>query len=85
MPLSRAVDYDALEATTSIEDVTDDAENQDTLRWLRDDDGDPSRLCICDDACERGEYHPGSSEELGWLGHFVKKSAHLEEFWHVRK
>ncbi|EJK48831.1 hypothetical protein THAOC_32345 [Thalassiosira oceanica] len=26
------------------------------------------------------EYHPKSSEELGWVGHFAKKSTHLEEF-----
>jgi len=78
--MSLSVDYDALEATTRIEDITDDRVNQDTLRSLRDDD-DLSCLHICEDGtCEPGEYYPGSSEELGWLGHFAKKSTNLEEF-----
>ena len=50
MSSSRAVDYDALEATTAIEDITDDAENQEVLRLLRDDDGGLSGLYICEDA-----------------------------------
>ena len=73
------MDYDALEATTTIEDITANEGNQETLRLLREDNGILTRLCICDEADERGEYHPESSEELGWLGHFAKKSAHLEE------
>ncbi|EJK45661.1 hypothetical protein THAOC_35722 [Thalassiosira oceanica] len=52
----------------------------DILRSLRDDDEDFTRLCVCDEAFERGDYRPESSEELGWLGHFAKKTAHLEEF-----
>ena len=85
LKMSSSVDYDALEATTSIEDITEDELNRDTLRSLRDDDGDTSRLRLCSEeyADEPGEYHPGhpgGSEELGWLGHYAKKSAHLEEF-----
>ena len=82
MSSSRAVDYDALEATTAIEDITDDAENQEVLRLLRDDDGGLSGLYICEDAYGNnlGDYRPCKSEELGWLGHFAKKSTHLEEF-----
>ena len=82
--MSREVDYNALEATTRIEDIidhiTEDELNRETLRYLRDDDGDSSCLRICEEAYERGEYRPESSEELGWLGHFAKTSAHLEEF-----
>ena len=46
---------------------------------LRDDDN-LSYLCIGeeDEEALSGEYHPGSSEELGWLGHFAKKSSHLD-------
>ena len=76
---SKITNYDALEATTSIESITANEGNLTVLRLLRDDDGDLTRLCICDEAYDRGEYHPKSSEELGWLGHFAKKSAHLEE------
>ena len=80
--------YDALVATTSIEDITNNEDNQSTLRSLKDNDEDLSRLRLCsfDGSDERdvdeayGDYFPGSSEELGWLGHFAKKSAHLEEF-----
>ncbi|EJK74423.1 hypothetical protein THAOC_03896 [Thalassiosira oceanica] len=76
------VDYDALEATTKIEDITNDDIKQGTLRSLRDDDGDLSHLWIRvgEEAYDHGEYHPESSEELGWLGHFVKKSTRLEWF-----
>ena len=85
LKMSLFLDYDALEATTSIEDITEDELNRDTLRSLRDDDGDTSRLRLCSEeyADEPGEYHPGhpgGSEELGWLGHYAKKSTHLEEF-----
>ena len=83
-----AADYDALEATTSIEDMTDNEDNQWTLRSLKNNDKDLSRLRLCssEDSHDRdvdevyGDYFPGSCEELGWLGHFAKKSPHLEEF-----
>ena len=79
--MSLSVDYDALEATTSIEDMTEGWPNLETLLSLRNDD-DLSCLRICDEAyaCGHGDYHPGGSERLGWLGHFAKKSTHLEEF-----
>ena len=88
MPSSKTMDYDTLEATTSIYDMTDNKDNRLTLRSLKYNVDDPSRLRLCslDDAevrdidKEYGDYFPGSSEELGWLGHFVKKSAHLEDF-----
>ncbi|EJK45657.1 hypothetical protein THAOC_35718 [Thalassiosira oceanica] len=80
MPSSREVDYDALEASTNIGDITNDTYNQYILRSLRDGDGELSRLLICEGSYEDGEYHPESSEELGWLGHFAKNSVHLEEF-----
>ena len=63
MSSSRKEDYDALEATTSLEDITENEDNQDTLRLLRDNDGDPSRICICEETCDSGEYNLGSSEE----------------------
>ncbi|EJK54169.1 hypothetical protein THAOC_26268 [Thalassiosira oceanica] len=56
---SQGVDYDTLEATTSIEEITED-----TIL-----------------AAEHGDYVlDGSTEELGWLGHFMKKSTRLNEF-----
>ena len=81
---SRAVDYDALAATTSIKDMVEDELNRWTLASLKQDDKHYDylsrlRLCSEDNAVNHGDYHPGSSEELGWLGHFAKKSAHLEE------
>ena len=82
--MSLAVDYDALEATTSIEDIAEDELNRDTLRrLLRDDNTNLSSLCLCNEFDQDswpGDYCPGSSEELGWLGHFAKKSTHLNEF-----
>ena len=78
---TNTVDYDALAATTSIEDITEDAKNQEILRSLRDDDVNLSRLYLCKrDYTSDPHCCPGSSEELGWLGHFVKNSAHLEDF-----
>ena len=81
MPLSNT-DYDALAATMSIEDMAEDGLNQATLRSLKDDDADLCHLGLCseDMAGELGDYYPGSSEELGWLGHFAKKSTHLITF-----
>ncbi|EJK44995.1 hypothetical protein THAOC_36422, partial [Thalassiosira oceanica] len=82
MASSKTTDYYvALEATTSIEDITVNLDNQKILRSLRDDDGDLSRLCVCcKEAHEHGDYRPENSEELGWLGHFAKKSTNLEDF-----
>ena len=78
MASSRAVDYDALSKTTRIIDITDDARNQKIIQSLIL--GNPSRLRICEEAYNGREYRPGSSEELGWLGHFAKESANFEEF-----
>jgi len=79
MSPSKKTDYDALEATTRIEDITNDEVNQDTLQSLKDDDGELCRLSlVSEDVVDEGDYHPKSSEELGWLGHFAKKSAHLD-------
>ncbi|EJK44366.1 hypothetical protein THAOC_37097, partial [Thalassiosira oceanica] len=77
-------DYDALAATTSAEDITEDVGmNQDTLQSLRDDDANLLHLRLCsgeiaEGYCNEGDYFPGSSEELGWLGHFAKKSTRLQ-------
>ncbi|EJK47373.1 hypothetical protein THAOC_33908 [Thalassiosira oceanica] len=76
---SQAVDCDALEATTSIEEITENDYNWDTLRSLQNDELSDLWLCSEDMAtgiC--GEYELGSSRELEWLGHFAKKSTHLE-------
>ena len=43
---SPAVDHDALEATTNIEEITVNENNQDTLRALENDEL-PS-LCLCE-------------------------------------
>ena len=85
MPSS--VDYDALAATTRVEDITEDVVNQETLRLLRAYDAGLSYLCLwgpearaedSEDVVEPGDYFPGSSDELGWLGHFVKNSTSLK-------
>ncbi|EJK48926.1 hypothetical protein THAOC_32239, partial [Thalassiosira oceanica] len=77
---SPAVDYDALEAKTSIEEITVDELNQDTLRSLKKDELSDLWLCDPGMAEEHGDYVIGGSTELGWLGHFVKKSTRLESF-----
>ena len=85
MTSSKTADYDALVATTSIADITENEDNQNILRLLRDDDARLSRLRLRSDdiaveywTCD--DYHPGSSAELGWLGHFAKTSTHLDNF-----
>ena len=81
MSSSRETYYDALEATTNIEDMTGDEGNQDILRSLRDDR--LSSLIICQGEYLyglEGEYILSQSKDLGWLGHFAKKSSRLEEF-----
>ncbi|EJK52647.1 hypothetical protein THAOC_28058, partial [Thalassiosira oceanica] len=76
---SQAVDCNALEATTSIEEITGDEHKRDILRSLQNDEISQLWLCNPDLAtgdCE--EYELGSSRELDWLGHFAKKSTRLE-------
>ncbi|EJK76484.1 hypothetical protein THAOC_01751 [Thalassiosira oceanica] len=75
---SQAVDCNALEATTSIEDITGNERNRDILRALKNDE--LSQLCLCrPDLSEYDvDYGLGSSRELDWLGHFAKKSTRLE-------
>ncbi|EJK64938.1 hypothetical protein THAOC_14271 [Thalassiosira oceanica] len=77
---SQAVDCNALEATTSIEDITENEQNQDILRSLQNDEISALWLCRPERATESGEYGLGSSRELDWLGHFAKKSTRLESF-----
>lgn len=78
MPSSQ--EYDALATTMSFEEITDDKLNQNTLRSLKNDDlpglwlCDSATICACEDDDDAGNYHPGSSEELGWLGHFAKRA-----------
>ncbi|EJK77914.1 hypothetical protein THAOC_00223 [Thalassiosira oceanica] len=76
---SQAVDCNALEATTSIEDITGNELNRDILRRLKN--GVLSALRLCEQGLATGDYEDyelGSSRELDWLGHFVKKSTRLE-------
>ncbi|EJK77912.1 hypothetical protein THAOC_00221 [Thalassiosira oceanica] len=77
MSSQAAVDCNALEATTSIEEITDNEHNRDTLRWLQNDELPQLWLCNPDQATG-GDYELGSSRELEWLGHFAKKSTCLE-------
>ena len=80
MPSSNKTDYDVLAATTSTEDMTEDVLNQDTLWSLKNADLCHLRLCSEAVARDFGDFRPGSSKELGWLGHFVKKSTNLHRF-----
>ncbi|EJK46410.1 hypothetical protein THAOC_34920, partial [Thalassiosira oceanica] len=76
-----AVDCNALEATTSIEDITVNKRNRDTLRSLQNDELSQLLLCrpgLASGNC--GRYGLGSSRELDWLGHFAKKSALLRNY-----
>ncbi|EJK47060.1 hypothetical protein THAOC_34247, partial [Thalassiosira oceanica] len=82
---SPAVDYDALEATTSIEEITADwkahRSAQDILRELKNDE--LTALWVCGPWAQEkiSDYVlGGSAGELGWLGHFMKKSKRLERF-----
>ncbi|EJK69901.1 hypothetical protein THAOC_08801 [Thalassiosira oceanica] len=80
MSFQEAVDCNALEATTSIEEITEDELNRDILRYLKNDELYTLWLCRPGLATECGEryqlhsYELGSSRELYWLGHFAKKS-----------
>ena len=76
---SQEVDYDALVETTSVEEITENGINRDTLLSLKNDE--LRALSLCPGFAEDdGDYVPGGSAELGWLGHFVKKSTRLESF-----
>ncbi|EJK51644.1 hypothetical protein THAOC_29165, partial [Thalassiosira oceanica] len=77
---SQAVDCNILEATTSIEDITENEHNRDILRTLQNDELSELWLCTQGLDMEYGEYGLGSSRELDWLGHFAKKSTRLESF-----
>ena len=81
MITTETVDYDALAATTSIEEITGNENSRDTLRSLKNDNLAALWLCASGfGGYDVGDYQPNSSEELGWLGHFTKKSARLEQF-----
>ncbi|EJK48738.1 hypothetical protein THAOC_32437, partial [Thalassiosira oceanica] len=75
---SQAVDCNALEATTSIEDITGNERNRDILRALQNDE--LSQLWLRRPGVSEDDevYELGSSRELDWLGHFAKKSTRLE-------
>ena len=77
---SERIDYDALAATTRIEDMTDDdcEANQDTLTLLKSER--LLELQICNQPMTAGEYGVLSDKELGWLGYFVKKNTSLVKF-----
>ncbi|EJK71013.1 hypothetical protein THAOC_07586, partial [Thalassiosira oceanica] len=80
---SQPVDYDTL-ATTSIKEITEDGTNQDILRSLKKDELSTLWLSAPGLATDVGEYElkycSDESLELGWLGHFMKKSKRLESF-----
>ncbi|EJK77092.1 hypothetical protein THAOC_01099 [Thalassiosira oceanica] len=79
MSSSSPIDYDALEATADIEEMTENEFNQCTLQSLKNDK--LPDLWLSPEWNEHGDYVlEGSTEELGWLGHFVKKSTRLERF-----
>ncbi|EJK67454.1 hypothetical protein THAOC_11507, partial [Thalassiosira oceanica] len=81
MTVTKTLNVDALAQTMSIDDMAEDELNRGTLRLLRDDDASLPHLRLWgtgEDAQEHGDYHPGSSEELSWLGHFAKRSTHLK-------
>ncbi|EJK47024.1 hypothetical protein THAOC_34284 [Thalassiosira oceanica] len=75
---SQAVDCNALEAMTSVEDITGNEHSRDILRALQNDELSQLWLCRPDLATEFEDYELGSSRELDWLGHFAKKSTSLE-------
>ncbi|EJK51647.1 hypothetical protein THAOC_29163 [Thalassiosira oceanica] len=75
---SQAVDCNALEATTSIEEITGNEQNQDILRALKNDEISQLWLCRPDLSEDIEDYGLGSSRELDWLGHFAKKGTRLE-------
>jgi len=77
---SQAVDYAALEASTSVEEITENWSNRDILRSLKNDDLSALWLCAPDLADDYEDYVLCGSPELGWLGHFVTKSTRLESF-----
>ena len=77
---AREVDYDALVATTSVEEITENERNRDILRSLKNDELPALWLCAPHLAEDPEDYVPGDSTDLGWLGHFVEKSTRLERF-----
>ena len=77
---SQPVDYDALEASTSVEEITENEFSQDSLWLLKNDELPALWLCTQDRNDEVGHYVVGNRKELGWLGHFVKKSTGLKWF-----
>ena len=77
---SHEVDYDALGATTSVEEITENERNRDILRSLKDDNLPALWICAPDLANDHEDYVLGGSKELSWLGHFAKKSTCLERF-----
>ncbi|EJK64254.1 hypothetical protein THAOC_15029, partial [Thalassiosira oceanica] len=77
---SQAVDCNALEATTSIEEITENERNRDILLRLQCDELSALWLCRPDLSEDDEDYGLGSSRELDWLGHFAKKSTRLESF-----
>ena len=77
---SQAVDYDALEASKRIGEITGNVLNQAILWSLKHDDLPALWLCAPGLAEDHEDYVLGGSTELGWLGHFMKKSTRLERF-----
>ncbi|EJK51124.1 hypothetical protein THAOC_29736 [Thalassiosira oceanica] len=77
MSSQEAVDCNALEATTSIEDITGNEHNRDILRALQNDELSDLWLCRPDLSVDNEDYGLGSSRELEWLGHFAKKGSRL--------
>ncbi|EJK66341.1 hypothetical protein THAOC_12749 [Thalassiosira oceanica] len=78
MSSQEAADCNALEATTSIEEITGDENNRDILRSLQNDEISQLWLCRPGLASASEDYELSNSWELDWLGHFAKKSTRLE-------
>ncbi|EJK53171.1 hypothetical protein THAOC_27447, partial [Thalassiosira oceanica] len=78
MSSQEAADCNALEATTSIEEITGDEHNRDILRSLQNDEVSELWLCRPGLASASEDYELSNSRELDWLGHFAKKSTRLE-------
>ena len=65
--------YDALASTINIEDISSIEQNQDILRWLKENDPELDRLWICgeDQIDDELDFCPTNGKELGWLGYFI--------------
>ena len=79
-------DYDAAAATIKIEDITTDKINRKILRQLKENGPDFDKVWVMSNRDVWGEefrrycYCPEGAHDFGWLGYFIGKNTHLEEF-----